>query len=111
MDKESFKEIANQWILYDKQILSLQNQLKSIKKIQSNLSSQLISFMDSNHFDQITLHDSKITKTTKNIKKQPNKSFILIQLQSFLQNQDLALQATHFIFSNRPSSSITKLHS
>ena len=98
---------------YIEKLVDLENQeekykekMNNIKKEKENISNTIISYMEKNSITDkdIIFGDNKIKYTSTKIQDNITKKLIFERLKIFLKSENLATDATNFIYSDRNNS-------
>lgn len=98
---------------YIEKLVDLENQeekykekMNNIKKEKENISNTIMSYMEKNSITDkdIIFGDNKIKYTSTKIQDNITKKLIFERLKIFLKNENMATDATNFIYSDRNNS-------
>jgi len=98
---------------YIEKLVDLENQeekykekMNNIKKEKENISNTIMSYMEKNSITDkdIIFGDNKIKYTSTKIQDNNKKKLIFERLKIFLKNENMATDATNFIYSDRNNS-------
>ena len=97
-----FKEKVTRWLLVDKQIEDLNNQVKELKKVRDKeLRPNITEFMVNNNVSDLNTENGKLRCQEKKTKKGFNKQNIRDNLSKFLEDQVKLDEAMNKIINER----------
>jgi len=97
-----FKEKVTRWLIVDKQIEDLNNQVKELKKVRDKeLRPNITEFMVSNNVTDLNTENGKLRCQEKKTKKGFNKQNIRDNLSKFLEDQVKLDEAMNKIINER----------
>jgi hypothetical protein len=100
-DKTILVEKIKRWLEIENKILSLQKELKEVKKNKKQISVDLTDIMKSKNLDSIDVNQGKILYTKNTSKKGINKKFLENVLNKFYEDNDKAKEICEYILENR----------
>ena len=97
-----FKEKVKHWIMIDKQVSDLENQIKDIKKVKKELMPQITKFMVEHNISDLNTENGKLKCSERKTKSTLNKNYIRIELEKVLgDNSDKIDSCMDNILNNR----------
>lgn len=105
-NKSELKSYISEYINIDKEENVYKDKLKNIKNKKTKIHDFIINYMSNNDIldKEIIFDDNKIKCSSSKISESITKKLILERLKLFLKDENLATQATNFIYSDRNSS-------
>jgi len=100
-DKTILVDKIKRWLEIENKILSLQRELKEVKKNKKQISLDLTDIMKSKNLDSIDVNQGKILYTKNNSKKGINKKFLEDVLNKFYEDNNKAKEICEYILENR----------
>jgi hypothetical protein len=99
------KDYVQKLVELDKQEEKYKNIINDLKKEKDNISENIITFLEKNNITDkdILYGESKIKYSKNKVQDGITKKLIQDRLKIFLKNDNLALEATNFIYSDRNS--------
>jgi hypothetical protein len=106
MEKENLKEYVQKFFEIEKEEEKYKDILSKIKKQKDILNENIINFMDKNNIKDkdIIFGDKKIKYAATKVQASITKKLIYDRLTIFLKNEEIANNATNFIYSDRDNS-------
>ena len=102
MDKEQIIENIKQWIKYDNEMHTLQNEIKIRKKAKAELTQNLISIMKEQDIDSFNINNGSLELKQKTIKKPISKKMLLNVLNNFFEgDEEKSQHLQQYIHENR----------
>ena len=96
-----FKEKVKHWLMIDKQVSDLENQIKDIKKVKKELIPEITKFMVQYNISDLNTENGKLRCQERKTKKGLNKHNIRDNLSKFLEEQDKLDEAVSQIMNER----------
>jgi bifunctional N-acetylglucosamine-1-phosphate-uridyltransferase/glucosamine-1-phosphate-acetyltransferase GlmU-like protein len=100
-DKTILVDKIKRWLEIENKILSLQRELKEVKKNKKQISLDLTDIMKSKNLDSIDVNQGKILYTKNKSKKGINKKFLEDVLNKFYEDNNKAKEICEYILENR----------
>ena len=100
-DKTILVDKIKRWLEIENKILSLQRELKEVKKNKKQISLDLTDIMKSKNLDSIDVNQGKILYTKNKSKKGINKKFLEDVLNKFYEDNNKAKEICDYILENR----------
>ena len=98
-----FKEKVKHWLMIDKQVSDLENQIKDIKKVKKELMPEITQFMVQYNISDLNTDSGKLKCSERKTKSTLNKNYIRIELEKALGEQsDKIDSCMNNILNNRP---------
>jgi phosphate uptake regulator len=106
MTTDILKEYVKKLIEYETQEEHYKNIMNNIKKEKEKINDSLMNLLVENNITDkdIIFGDKKIKYTSQKITENITKKLILERLTSYLKDENVALQATNYIYSERNAS-------
>ena len=82
-----FKEKVKHWIMIDKQVSDLENQIKDIKKVKKELMPEITQFMVKYNISDLNTESGKLKCSERKTKSTLSKNYIRIELEKALGEQ------------------------
>ena len=82
-----FKEKVKHWIMIDKQVSDLENQIKDIKKVKKELMPEITQFMVKYNLSDLNTESRKLKCSERKTKSTLSKNYIRIELEKALGEQ------------------------
>ena len=79
-----FKEKVKHWLMIDKQVGDLENQIKEIKKAKKELMPDITKFMVQYNITDLNTEDGKLRCSERKTKQTLNKNYIKLELEKAL---------------------------
>jgi hypothetical protein len=79
-----FKEKVKHWLMIDKQVSDLENQIKDIKKVKKELMPEITQFMVKYNISDLNTDSGKLKCSERKTKSTLNKNYIRIELEKVL---------------------------
>jgi len=98
---ESIQEKLSQYIEYNKQLASLRNGLKTLKKQSQDLEKEIKEYMTKNDMDSISVKDGEIVLYSRKISQTFKKETIVEKLTEELKDSEKAERLTQSILGNK----------
>ena len=99
--KQVLAEQIKKWVKIDNEIKQLKKEENSRKKIQKEISAQLIETMRENEIDEFNLKNGKLVYSKHNVKKLITKRNLITILAKYFDDTDQANVLTEYIDDNR----------
>ena len=101
----NLKEYIEKLISLENQELKYKTEMNNIKKEKENISNSILNYMEKNNITdkEIIYGNNKIKYSSTKIQDNITKKLIFERLKIFLKNENLATEATNFIYSDRNS--------
>lgn len=99
--KQVLAEQIKKWVKIDNEIKQLKKEENSRKKIQKEISAQLIETMRENEIDEFNLKNGKLVYSKHNVKKPITKRNLVTILAKYFDDTDQANLLTEYIDDNR----------
>ena len=101
--KEQLSLNIKSWLQIDKEMKTLQKELKDRRKKKNNLTNALVDIMKKNEIDCVDISDGKIIYTQNNTKAPINKKHLTDCLEKYFENNTSipADEIVNFILDNR----------
>lgn len=99
--KQVLAEQIKKWVKIDNEIKQLKKEENSRKKIQKEISAQLIETMRENEIDEFNLKNGKLVYSKHNVKKPITKRNLVTILAKYFDDTDQANVLTEYIDDNR----------
>lgn len=99
--KQVLAEQIKKWVKIDNEIKQLKKEENSRKKIQKEISAQLIETMRENEIDEFNLKNGKLVYSKHNVKKPITKRNLITILAKYFDDTDQANVLTEYIDDNR----------
>ena len=97
-----FKEKVKHWLMIDKQVSDLENQIKDIKKVKKELIPDITKFMVEYNISDLQTEGGKLRCYERKTKSTLNKNYIRIELEKVLgENSDKIDSCMDHILNNR----------
>ena len=97
-----FKEKVKHWLMIDKQVGDLENQIKEIKKAKKELMPEITKFMVQYNITDLNTEDGKLRCSERKTKSTLNKNYIKLELEKALgENNDKIGDCMDNILNNR----------
>ena len=97
-----FKEKVKHWIMIDKQVSDLENQIKDIKKVKKELMPEITQFMVQYNITDLNTENGKLKCSERKTKQTINKAYLSGILQQTLgENNDKMNECLDNILNNR----------
>ena len=97
-----FKEKVKHWLMIDKQVSDLENQIKDIKKVKKELIPDITKFMVQYNISDLNTEGGKLRCSERKTKSTLNKNYIRIELEKVLgENSDKIDSCMYHILNNR----------
>ena len=97
-----FKEKVKRWLLIDKQVSDLENQIKEIKKVKKELMPEITKFMVQYNISDLNTEDGKLKCSERKTKQTINKNYLIQELTHSLgDNQEQINKCMDNILLNR----------
>ena len=97
-----FKEKVKHWLMIDKQVADLENQIKEIKKAKKELMPDITKFMVQYNITDLNTEDGKLRCSERKTKSTLNKNYIKLELEKALgENNDKIECCMNNILNNR----------
>jgi hypothetical protein len=105
MSTNILKEYIEKLVELDREEEKYKNIFSNIKKEKESLNTNIINYMEKNNITNkdIIFDNKKIKYITNNVTENITKKLILERLTIFLKNEEIANEATKFIYSDRSS--------
>ena len=102
----TLKEYIEKLISLENQELKYKTEMNNIKKEKENISNSILNYMEKNNITdkEIIYGNNKIKYSSIKIQDNITKKLIFERLKIFLKNENLATEATNFIYSDRNNS-------
>jgi seryl-tRNA synthetase len=102
----TLKEYIEKLISLENQELKYKTEMNNIKKEKENISNSILNYMEKNNITnkEIIYGNNKIKYSSTKIQDNITKKLIFERLKIFLKNENLATEATNFIYSDRNNS-------
>ena len=88
-----FKEKVKHWIMIDKQVSDLENQIKDIKKVKKELMPEITQFMVKYNISDLNTDSGKLKCSERKTKSTLNKNYIRIELEKALGEQSEKIES------------------
>ena len=82
-----FKEKVKHWLMIDKQVSELENQIKDIKKSKKEIMPEITKFMVQYNISDLNTDSGKLRCSERKTKSTLNKNYIRIELEKVLGEQ------------------------
>ena len=82
-----FKEKVKHWLMIDKQVNDLENQIKDIKKVKKELMPEITQFMVKYNISDLNTESGKLKCSERKTKSTLSKNYIRIELEKALGEQ------------------------
>ena len=99
--KQVLAEQIKKWVKIDNEIKQLKKEENSRKKVQKEISAQLIETMRENEIDEFNLKNGKLVYSKHNVKKPITKRNLVTILAKYFDDTDQANVLTEYIDDNR----------
>jgi hypothetical protein len=99
--KTKLVEQIKKWVKIDNEIKQLKKEENTRKKIQKQISSELIETMRENEIDEFNIKNGKLVYTKQNIKKPITKKNLMDILSKYFESTEKANILTEYIDENR----------
>jgi hypothetical protein len=97
-----FKEKVKHWLMIDKQVSDLENQIKDIKKVKKELMPEITQFMVQYNISDLNTDSGKLKCSERKTKQTINKAYLSGILQQTLgENNDKTTECLENILNNR----------
>ena len=97
-----FKEKVKHWIMIDKQVSDLENQIKDIKKVKKELMPEITQFMVKYNISDLNTESGKLKCSERKTKSTLSKNYIRIELEKALgEHSDKIESCMDHILNNR----------
>ena len=97
-----FKEKVKHWLMIDKQVNDLENQIKDIKKVKKELMPEITQFMVKYNISDLNTESGKLKCSERKTKQTINKAYLTGVLQETLgENNDKMNECLENILNNR----------
>ena len=106
---EMFKEKVKEWLHLDDDIKTLNGHLKERKKKKTELTPEILQFMEKFNIKDMNTDSGKLKYTETVTKKPMNKEYIRTKLVDFLKNAQKAEEATKYLIEQRDTKINIKL--
>lgn len=105
-EKSHLKGIISEYIILDKEENIYKDKLKNLKNKKEKIHDNIVNYMSNNEIldKEIIFENNKIKCASSKITESITKKLILERLKIFLKDENLANQATQFIYKDRNSS-------
>ena len=105
-EKSQLKLFISEFITLDKEECIYKDKIKNLKNKKEKIHDNIVNYMSNNDIldKEIIFENNKIKCTSSKITESITKKLILERLKLFLKDENLANQATNFIYSDRNSS-------
>lgn len=105
-DKSQLKLFISEYININKEEDIIKNKIKVLKNKKEKIHDNIVNYMSNNDIldKEIIFEDSKIKCSSSKITESITKKLIFERLKQFLKNENLASEATNFIYKDRNSS-------
>jgi len=102
----NLKEYIEKLISLENQELKYKTEMNNIKKEKENISNSILNYMEKNNITdkEIIYGNNKIKYSSTKIQDNITKKLIFERLKIFLKNENMATDATNFIYSDRNNS-------
>lgn len=105
-EKSQLKLFISEFITLDKEENIYKDKIKNLKNKKEKIHDNIVNYMSNNDIldKEIIFENNKIKCASSKITESITKKLILERLKLFLKDENLANQATNFIYSDRNSS-------
>ena len=105
-EKSQLKLFISEFITLDKEENIYKDKIKNLKNKKDKIHDNIVNYMSNNDIldKEIIFENNKIKCASSKITESITKKLILERLKLFLKDENLANQATNFIYSDRNSS-------
>jgi hypothetical protein len=102
MNNNDLIEKIKIWVKLDNEITHLKNEENKRKKIQKEVSNDLMKIMSEKQIDEFNLKEGKLKYTKRSVKKPITKTLLLNILSKYYQgNDEKAIELNEYIMDNR----------
>jgi len=105
-DKNQLKAFISEYIYLNKEENIYKDKMKNLKNKKDKIHDHIVNYMSNNDIldKEIIFEENKIKCSSTKISESITKKLIFERLKQFLKDENLATQATNYIYSDRNSS-------
>lgn len=108
-DKSILLENIRKWVKIENEIKNLKKEQNTRKKIQKEISSEIMDVMKKNEIDEFTIKNGKLVYSKQNVKKPITKKYLFDILSKYFDDEDKAGEVNTFIHENRETHEVESI--